>query len=674
MAPNSGGQLYFMSTKITVPMKDSWAHHRDSIASLVADLNSGLRETFTDATKNSEAYVNDLASASDQLVEVNLLMSILNDLAWHDWKFELHADHIEFTRPESDAAEDNDKSSVRSLHERDRDIQLMEPSVVEFLSGLEKPRLSDNGRHSIFSLMRPGQELADQLKSVRGIIEQKERLHTLRSVVNPYIQIVESGQRCQFTGLKLQDIWRYFRHTWSTTYKSLPGRTVNILVRDAAAPNHPIIGIAALGSSIIQQSTRDKWIGWDIDSLINGWQQSAKPQNVRILLDLLQEQIESIFVQDFKNQRVLSELDLKYPRTKVIERLNELADREKSRHHDAPQRVTGESQKSDWFAECQTPLYCSKRATALAGLLTIRQTFLEYNLEGLRGKQLLQAVSSSAVSKAIGRLLKTVKSVNVGIHMMDIVVCGAVEPYRAILGGKLVCMLLASPEISQYYNNRYSSQVSIIASSMKGEAVIRKPQLSLLCTTSLYGSGSSQYNRISMPLSIFRKSNDGKLKYERLGKSEGFGTFHFSSHTNKLFDAYLGQVHGQKLVNNIFGEGVNPLMRKIRQGLGSLGIDAHEVLRHKSNRILYGVALANNFQQVLMGRGVSAQYKIPQSNPIKTTRKIVSLWMERWLDQRIKNDSVIDTISTNQLVHPIDHGARPKYYNLNQNEQHRRAQ
>ena len=73
--------------------------------------------------------------------------------------------------------------------------------------------------------------------------------------------------------------------------------------------------------------------------------------------------------------------------------------------------------------------------------------------------------------------------------MMDIIICGAVAPYSVLLGGKLVCLLLTSSELVGFYRERYGEQASIIASSMKGEAVVRPPNLVLLATTSLYGVG-----------------------------------------------------------------------------------------------------------------------------------------------------------------------------------------
>jgi len=40
------------------------------------------------------------------------------------------------------------------------------------------------------------------------------------------------------------------------------------LVRDASRPFHPIIGIAALGSSLVQLTARDNVIGWSSQSML----------------------------------------------------------------------------------------------------------------------------------------------------------------------------------------------------------------------------------------------------------------------------------------------------------------------------------------------------------------------------------------------------------------------
>ena len=59
------------------------------------------------------------------------------------------------------------------------------------------------------------------------------------------------------------DVFRIFRYYWSSPYSEYVGRRLKLIIRDAALPDKPVIGIAALGSSIIHIPDRDKWIGWD---------------------------------------------------------------------------------------------------------------------------------------------------------------------------------------------------------------------------------------------------------------------------------------------------------------------------------------------------------------------------------------------------------------------------
>ncbi len=77
-----------------------------------------------------------------------------------------------------------------------------------------------------------------------------------------------------------KDIFRYCRFLSSVPYSEYVGRRIHFLIRDAALPNRPIIGIAALGSSLLQISSRDKWIGWDNAS------RDIKKERIAHLMDL----------------------------------------------------------------------------------------------------------------------------------------------------------------------------------------------------------------------------------------------------------------------------------------------------------------------------------------------------------------------------------------------------
>ena len=71
------------------------------------------------------------------------------------------------------------------------------------------------------------------------------------AAIKPELQVIEPGARDETTGVLLQDVWRYARHFWSIPYQSTPGRNLFYLVRDAALPERPLIGIAALGNPVL---------------------------------------------------------------------------------------------------------------------------------------------------------------------------------------------------------------------------------------------------------------------------------------------------------------------------------------------------------------------------------------------------------------------------------------
>jgi hypothetical protein len=80
---------------------------------------------------------------------------------------------------------------------------------------MERNRIFDGKFTSIFSLMRDGRELANGLRKARAH-ESTGRADVLESMIDPYVEFVSSEDAaCQFTGLRLMDIWRYFRHTWT---------------------------------------------------------------------------------------------------------------------------------------------------------------------------------------------------------------------------------------------------------------------------------------------------------------------------------------------------------------------------------------------------------------------------------------------------------------------------
>ena len=289
-----------------------------------------------------------------------------------------------------------------------------------------------------------------------------------------------------------------------------------------------------------------------------------------------------------------------------------------------------------------------------------RESLDHANLDSLSKKELRRVLQQPNVRDALKRVVRFGKAERVGIGMMDLMVCGAVAPYNAILGGKLTCLLMGSPEVVRAYATKYADHVSVIASGMKGKKVQRIPRLVLLCTTSLYGNGSSQYNRVKLPAEVVGGKTSLCLRYEELGTSQGFGSFHFSKESVRLADALLGRSKQGRKVNSIFGEGVNPLMRKMREALTLVGLPSEMLLRHGNQRIVYGVPLARNFRRVLLGLETRPKYIVPQSNPRKKTVMIGAYWINRWLSKRIEQDSVLMQVASHSLAYPVRHGAQVK--------------
>jgi hypothetical protein len=209
-----------------------------------------------------------------------------------------------------------------------------------------------------------------------------------------------------------------------------------------------------------------------------------------------------------------------------------------------------------------------------------------------------------------------------------------------LLGGKLVTMLLAGPQVVSEYAEKYRNYASNIASQLKGEAVVRNPHLVFLGTTSLYASSSSQYNRVRIPT----PSGDD-LRLMNMGFTKGYGSVHFSADTRAHLSLLLAHTDAAQLINNRFGEGVNPKLRRVSAGLAAIGITAVDrFTKHRSKRIVYGLPLCTNSAAFLRGEADVPEYHFPieDETEIKNAMEfIVNYWRKRWLLQKVTNPNFV---------------------------------
>lgn len=194
-------------------------------------------------------------------------------------------------------------------------------------------------------------------------------------------------------------------------------------------------------------------------------------------------------------------------------------------------------------------------------------------------------------------------------YLMDAYVIGAVPPYNLLLGGKLVAYILASDEVRKIYKEKYENSVTLI----EGRTV---KDLVGIFTTSLYGR-SSLYNRLKY---------QGRLLYQPIGETRGYGTLHLTDET-LLFMRKLLEEKGVA-IGNSFGDGPSWRMRVIRAAGNVLGFDADFLLNHSFRRRVYYVPLAKNASEFLKGNAQEPEY---YEYPLEG---LVSFWRERWLNRR----------------------------------------
>ncbi len=545
---------------------------------------------------------------------------------------------------------DDIKARVRLTLQAARARQLAEPSVRRFFERVERRRVRANGRRSsIVDVIDDGAELAASLDSIRDLPDI-EREQALADLIEPVVEVCEAGLRCADTGLPLIDIWRFFRHTWAHEYRSVPGRQMMLLIRNAKRPNRPVIGIAMLASPVMRLTARDQWIGWLTDSaqqLVETGQWPATELAVA-LHDRLDASIADVRWDDLATASEIGR-----PTEAVALRLEQRAagatfarDAELRAHYEAhrtsddqvrPHRgsLQSASPDSDWYAASDDLLFVRKRAETLSKLLFAKQIFRSVNLKRWPEAGMQRLFATRDGRRALDVAMTEFRKAGLSSEIADVSICGAIAPYNELLGGKLVALLLASREVRDAYAQRYGGQISVIASQMAGRPITKPAALRMITTTSLYGVGSSQYNRLKL------KARDHPalpfdLKWETIGKSltGGFGTLHLGRETAQALRSMAFARYDARRVNNRFGEGTSPRLRQIREGLDVLGIRSDTILHHANPRIFYGCELAPGARGLLIGLGAA-----PDSAP--DAADIAQAWRRRWLINRAARDETL---------------------------------
>ena len=638
----------------------SFGYHQD-LQALVRDLDG---RTFDDRVERIRSSIDlaethrmqlrDRGVSPDDLQPTIVYLGslrVLRDLVLQGWTPGTDDDGI-FVLPPAFGSAGNDPSDAKSeLRNSFRFVladQLQTPSVAAFVRKME-----EKGIAAVFA---DGPELA-------GRIERSENSGGgLSDAIRPVLELVDPDERDPGTGIRLQDLWRYARLQWSIPYQSTPGRNLHYLIRDDAGPNRPIIGIAALGNAILGLNQRDDALGWSIRSLGQRLDDSTPADRRKIarhLIAFARGEVDRVYTRDLKLGRLsiaekiarLEQIEAEADTARKVA-LSEAGDERTAEYELIRQAHTlvqaGKPDEVNWVKVAKTQLYRRKRAANLADTLRAMAVFDDAGLDD-DPSVLRELLWTEDGRRAVEIVLRRIKQQAIAENVMEIITCGAVAPYQQLLGGKLVAMLMTSPQVVTDVRKRYAGRVSLIASGMAGRPIVRTPNLSLLTTSSLYALGSAQYNRVRVPGSIVTNDSSDDIRYKRVGSTDSFGTVQFASDTTDTLAAVARLANSKRrLVNNLFGEGMSPKLRSLRLGLDALGLTPEEYLRHHSPRLLYAVPLVTNADDVMLGLTRKPKYVLPPAGGADTTTAIADFWAQRWVQPRVQRPDFTEKVQANR--------------------------
>lgn len=631
--------------------------------------------------KNEAAWVSQTKVLNGQSCSYEASARLLADLRLLKWTVRADSCGIELESPphprlraKSAEAVKESKESVRKELSPALRQQFADPLVQEFIRSMEEPSKGSR-RHSILKLVADGAEVASRLQEAMAL-DGEEREDCLESAIQPYLQLVpgeeDGAVQDEFTKISLGDIWRYFRYTWAIPQTAIPGRQMFYLVRDAAHPCHAVMGIAALSNTSLVSPIRDNAIGWTLEKFSLQMTEAAKA-NDGILLASMCGYLDALIsnaLAEINPKELIQPKDIENPSEDVIARLQRRAAEFAGKREEALREVAdaatagvpltlNETELRDYGVppvslevlelegkraredshetRARRFLVAKKRAFEFARLLKARLVLREHRVSLANPTSTIQALKDEKLQVAINTALTSVKSDRVGTNILEITTCGAIAPYNTLLGGKLVALLLLSPEVADDYQLRYGHRAAIISSQLKNAERIKDCTLAWLNTTSLYSLGSSQYERLRLPAGIIAP-DQLELRFKHIGDTEGYGTVQFSEGTVQAVQAALSEMQDFKGVNSIFGEGFSPKFRKLRNGMLALGFNPTVLMRHDQTRRMYAAPLWPNADAFMRGEACDVPAYVREPGRFRdATARIVGFWRRRWLASRLNH-------------------------------------
>lgn len=635
------------------------------MAALATADSAGGRERVAAILRDEVAWLDAHRHLGAQALIYEACVRVLADLIRLRWQVVRRGYSYALENPtETSRSRTTDEliSSKAALREELRPVveeQRAQPAVRAFLERMER---GTRAKRSVLELVADPEELRQRLAPAAALPADL-RSAALREATRPYLQRA-TDELDAFTSIPLRDVWRYFRFGWSIPQTPVPGRQLLYLVRDAAHPRHAVMGIASLNNCPLEMGeTREAFIGWHRRAVVARFVNAAKggPKPLRGELQWLLERIE-VSLAEVEWTNLVTPEEVADPTPQVVTRVSEANDefaklrekllREIATDSDAPfdarawerpgtppvsdavLMLEEKASANERMHVARRQLIAKKRAHAIGRLLQAKIVLGRHSAALQDPGRVTATLEVDEVKSAINIVVEALKARRAGANLLEITTCGAIAPYGPLLGGKLVALLMLSPQVGADYRAAYGSP-SIISSQMLNRPVVRDNALVWLGTTSLYIHGSSQYNRLKLPKGTFAPDQP-EIRFEPIGVTRGFGTVQFSPETSRAIDALVSSSRAFKDVNSVFGEGTSPKLRKMKQGMRLIGFNPDRLLRHQQQRLIYAVPLSEQSGDWLMERrtDLPGYLSEPSAYP-HATEAIAEFWRRRWLAARL---------------------------------------
>jgi len=582
-------------------------------------------------------------STTSDAIKFKTLCSLLADLAEVNWSIEITRKGFDVSPPTKIKSNEAKIEAVK-INTKAAETDINNYEDAKFLNKLINPPVGSK-YFSINKLVDDGNELKKLFEKINKIKHEDEKIVELKKIINPEIQHCFEDESCSITGLRLLDIWRYFRLTWSMPYQSSNARTMPFLVRNAARPNKPVIGIFQLVNPFFNNKGRNSFLKWDsyISAIQEIKNKNLSPKELgEAFLKSIQEALKETRYDDF-----FTDKEILKPNDRIIKKLVELekkyrTEELKEEKHYYIKKIPIKTKKESDTPKLRSEekLYLKKRSKRLSKLLFARKIFNETNLKNDPKRALTIMIQTDSGKRAMNIALEYIRQRIYSTQSADLNVCGAVAPYNEIIGGKLITLLSTSKKVMEKYDENYKKEVSIISSGVAGRNIIKPSKLLFLSVSSLYDIASSQYNRLKLLKKNFSRLKSDLIWHEA-GFTEGLGSFHISQATSNLFDELTKKV--KKFKNeSVSGKGTSHKIRKISMGLTILKIKPDLILMHNQRRRNYVFYHQKEKDMIKFLYGLK---KIKNFNYCSSEYAITEVWMKRWLTNRIKRKETLLKLS-----------------------------